>query len=106
MNEDTDLARAKLVDRWFDLTRHIMPALAVARNWPVRLDHCFQRVLLDNAVGGPWRDTIAAPAWREASYAQLKAAVALAEAAIAGEEDLAILNARSLAWRGKSPRCA
>ena len=42
-----------------------------------------------------------APAWRTATEAQLSAAIALGEAAIAGTADLAELNRRSLAWRGK-----
>ena len=100
------MARCALTDRWFALTRDELPALAAARRWPVRFDHCFQRILLDNAVGGVWRDHIAAPAWRNASDAQLAAAIALGEAAAAGEADLAILNARSLAWRGKRPHQA
>ena len=93
--------REKLVEDWFVLTRETMPALAEERGWPVRCDHCFQRILLDNAVGGPWRDCIAAPAYREASDAQLREAIRLGQAAVAGEEDLAALNRRSLEWRGK-----
>lgn len=90
-----------LIAHWFRLTREVMPALAAQRGWPVRLDHCFQRILLDNAVGGPWRSQIAAPAWRNADAAQLTTAIALGEAAVAGKADLAALNRRSLAWRGK-----
>ena len=93
--------REKLVEDWFALTRQTMPALADERGWPVRFDHCFQRILLDNAVGGAWRDHIAAPAWRNASEAQLFEAIRLGKAAVAGEEDLAALNRRSLEWRGK-----
>jgi len=93
--------RETLLERWFDLTRRAMPAAAGERRWPVRLDHCFQRILLDHAVCGPWRDHLAAPAWRHASNEQLARAVALGEAALAGEADLAVLNARSLHWRGK-----
>jgi hypothetical protein len=93
--------RNDLVTRWFALTREEMPAAARERGWPVRLDHCFQRILLDHAVDGPWRETIEAPAWRNASPAQLARAVALGEAALAGEVGLAALNHRSLSWRGK-----
>ncbi|RDC60242.1 Methylated-DNA--[protein]-cysteine S-methyltransferase [Alteripontixanthobacter maritimus] len=95
------MADDKLVESWFVLTRETMPALAREREWPVRFDHCFQRILLDNAVGAKWRDQIASPAYRNASDAQLKRAIALGEAAVADEEDLAELNRRSLAWRGK-----
>ncbi len=76
--------------------------MADARGWPVRNDHCFQRILLDNACGRCWYEAVPArPAYRHASDAVLTQAVALARAAIAGETDLHTLNRRSLAWRGK-----
>ena len=88
--------------RWLALTRETLPALARERGWPVRADHCFQRILLDQACGGRWYDHIAGrPAYRHASDAVLERAVALAEAAVAGELDLHDLNRQSLAWRGK-----
>ena len=39
--------RAALESRWLRLTRVDLPAQADARGWPVSLDHCFQRILLD-----------------------------------------------------------
>lgn len=90
--------------RWLELTRRELPALAGARGWPVRADHCFQRILLDNAFGGVWYDHVhARPAYIHADPAALARAVALGEAAIAGDVDLAELNRRSLDWRGKTP---
>ncbi|MGB3711937.1 MAG: GCN5-related N-acetyltransferase, partial [Erythrobacter sp.] len=62
-------ARKMLEAKWFELTRSMMPAIAKERDWPVRFDHCFQRILLDNACGGPWRDHIEAPAYANASDA-------------------------------------
>ena len=77
-----------------------MPALAGARNWRVRADHCFQRILLDVATGGVWYAAIAGrPAYRAASDAQLGRAVELAEAVLRGDADLTALNDQSLAWR-------
>lgn len=95
------MAEQRIVDRWFALTRERMPALAEERDWPVRLDHCFQRILLDNAVGGHWSEEIPAPAYRNAPDELLERAIALGEAAVAGEEDFGELNDNSLAWRGK-----
>ena len=87
---------------WLTLTRETLPALATKRGWPIRADHCFQRVLLDNAVGGRWYDHIVGrPAYRHADPAVLARAIALGEAVIAGTADLAALNRRSLEWRGK-----
>ncbi len=104
-------AQTAMIDRpaleaeWLALTRETLPALAGPRGWPVRADHCFQRIFLDNAVQGRWYDHIARrPAYRHAPDAVLERAVALARAAAAGEADLAVLNRRSLAWRGKNPK--
>jgi len=89
-----------LESRWLDLTRYRLPRAAPERGWPVRLDHCFQRILLDNAVGGVWYDAILRrPAYRHAPDAVLMAAVDLGEAALAGEADMAALNRASLHWR-------
>ncbi|WP_298812833.1 GCN5-related N-acetyltransferase [uncultured Sphingomonas sp.] len=99
------MTRDALERRWLTLTRETMPALAAARSWPVRSDHCFQRILLDTAVGGVWYDAIPRrPAYRHADAAVLARAIDLGEAVIAGSADLAALNRQSLAWRGKVAR--
>lgn len=95
------MASEEIVTRWFTLTRETMPALAKPRGWPVCYDHCFQRILLDNALGRPWRELLAPPAYRNASEEQLMLAVGLGEAVIAGKECLHRLNRRSLELRGK-----
>jgi hypothetical protein len=95
-SEDRSAAEA----RWLKLTRESLPAVAVTRRWPVEADHCFQRIFLDNACDGVWYDRIPArPAYAHADRALLNRAIALAEAALAGEVDLVVLNRRSLAWR-------
>lgn len=98
--------RAKSGDRarWRDLVGRRLPEAARARrDWPVRLDHCFARILLDHACGGPWRESVAPPAHANLEPDRLAAAVTLGEAVLAGRADLAALNRRSLIWRGKAP---
>lgn len=46
--------RAALEARWLDLTRRVLPGLAVERGWPIRVDHCFQRALLDAVFEDVW----------------------------------------------------
>ncbi|WP_342108344.1 GNAT family N-acetyltransferase [Methylobacterium sp. SI9] len=86
--------------QWRDLVERRLPG-AARPDWPVRLDHCFARILLDNTCGGPWRDQIRPPAYANTPLDQLEVAIALGEAVLAGDADLALLNRRSLAWRGK-----
>lgn len=79
-----------------------LPAAAVAHpEWPIRLDHCFGRVVLDNVCGRPWREVLRPPAWRSMDRRALEAALTLAERIADGREDLGELNRRSLRLRGK-----
>ena len=88
--------------RWLHLTRVELPGHADERGWPLRFDHCFQRVLLDAACGCCWYERIERrPAYRHAPDALLARAVELGEELLAGREDLSALNRQSLAWRGR-----
>ena len=96
--EDAELRRV-----WRDLVGRRLPEAAAARpDWPVRLDHCFARIFLDNACGRPWREVAAPPAWATMPADRLAEAVALGEAVLTGRADLALLNRRSLGLRGKA----
>lgn len=100
---DDHTARVELEARWLSLTRVDLPAVSKARGWPIHLDHCFQRVLLDHACGGQWYDTILKrPAYRHAPEPILRAAVAVGQAALADNVDIAALNRQSMIWRGKA----
>ena len=97
------MRRADREAEWLRLTREVMPALAVERGWPVRLDHCFQRILLDAELGSPWTERLAGrPAYRSVDDATLDRLIALGEAVVAGEADLWALNRASL--HGRRPR--
>jgi len=100
MGEDLEGLRA----RWLRLVREALPAAARSRpDWPIRLDHCFARVILDAVCGRPWREAVRAPAYKHLSAEQLRSAIALGDAIRAGAADLGALNARSLQLRGKLP---
>ena len=96
--------RIVLVERYLHLTRTVMPALArtTKSHWPVRSDHCFQRIVLDTICGGIWYDHIPRPAYRHLGEAGAMRAVDLCEQIISGETDLSLLNRQSLNWRGKT----
>ena len=71
--------------------------------WPVYLNHCFARILLDNAVGQFWRDVITPPAWKNTPPPVLQSAIDLGESILAGDADIWSLNDKSLQMRGKAP---
>ena len=91
--------RAALVERWHLLTREILPAMAREEKWPIRFDHCFMRVCLDDAMGRPWTEVVRRPAIDQMSDAQLAAAVRSAEGIVEHPDTLPILNKRSLERR-------
>lgn len=99
----TQMRTADLVLRYMLLTKEIMPDLARASHthWPVRNDHCFQRIVLDALCGGIWYGHIARPAYKHLTRDQAAQAVQLCEDIISGGADLVRMNNQSLIWRGK-----
>ena len=98
------MTREQWVARWLDLTRRVLPGMAGAARWPIRLDHCFMRVCLDHAIGQPWHERVRRPAIRHLSDEELERAVATAERIAADPDVLPGLNEQSLAWRRASRR--
>jgi len=99
MMEESDAEAAEaLRARWLDVTRRALPQAAKGRpDWPISLDHCFARVLLDNICGQVWYEVLARPAYRYMSADELARAVALGADVLCGRADLA---ERSLRLRG------
>ena len=99
--DDGSADRAALEARYLRLVRVELPALAASRDWPIRLDHCFMRVVLDHVFAAPWPDRLTGrPAYRHLTGDELRRAVALAESIRDGDDDvLRSMNARSLLWR-------
>ena len=98
-----------LQQQWATLFQSTLPALARIKDpaqphWPVRLDHCFARIILDNTVGQgtqQWDRVIERPALRNMSEQQLRDAIELGEKIGTGEVDLVELDRKSLHVRGK-----
>jgi hypothetical protein len=95
--------RARLEERYRQLVRHDLPARYREQGWTLRHDHCFGRVLLDDAVGGCWYDALdrRRTAFVQLTDVQLAGAVALGERLLVEGDPLRELDARSLTWRGK-----
>lgn len=107
-----------LTSRWTTLYTHTLPNLARSKspsqpNWPVHLDHCFARIILDAVIGNststrpdetptPWTAKLTSPAVKNMSAEQLEACIELGEAIAEGRIDLVELDRRSLTVRGKT----
>lgn len=94
--------RQALLGRWQALTRHVLPDMAAVHRWPIRLDHCFMRVCLDDAIGVRWDAVVQRPAVRHLTDAQLARAVAAAERIVEDPDLLHSLNKSSLRMRSRS----
>ena len=93
-----------LIDTYMHLTKKVVPQLALSyeRHWPVREDHCFQRIVLDTICGGVWYEHLGRPAYKHLTKDQAQRAVKLCQDIAEGRANLDQLNQQSLAWRGKS----
>lgn len=94
---------------WKTLYAQTLPAAAKSRSkaqkvWPVSLDHCFARIILDNAVGKdvPWMSKLKSPAYKNMTSSQLEDAISMGTGILEGDLDLDKLNQQSLAIRGKN----
>ena len=92
-----------LVDDYLHLTKEVLPSLArgSGQDWPVREDHCFQRIVLDTICGGVWYEHLDRPAYKNLTPDQAQRAIALCREIAEGRADLCQLNNQSLIWRGK-----
>lgn len=94
-----------LRDRYLELTNRTLPELAKQRSFPVRYNHCFQRIILDNLFGRCWYEALdrqRGPAYKQLTVEQLQQSITLAEAIIErSDQYIHQLNQNSLQWRGK-----
>ena len=69
--------------------------------WPIDLDHCFGRVVLDTLFEDEWYTHVdGRPAYEHLSPAELRDAIEIADRMLeCGRPVVAELNERSLRWR-------
>ena len=92
-----------LISDYIYLTKEVLPSIARSgeRHWPVREDHCFQRIVLDTICSGVWYEQLARPAYKHLTNDQALRAVKLCQDIVEERVDLKQLNQQSLIWRGK-----
>ena len=90
-------------DQYLNLINHQLPALAKQTSMPVRFNHCFARIVLDNLFEDCWYNHLSRkqPAYKQLSEAQLIKAIAIAQSIADYPERIVQLNQNSLGWRGK-----
>ncbi|KAE8453525.1 hypothetical protein EG329_010386 [Mollisiaceae sp. DMI_Dod_QoI] len=98
----------QLQDDWKQMFQHTLPEAATSKSpsqpkWPVHVDHCFARIILDSVVGidVPWMQKIKSPAYKHMSEPQLRDSIELGQKILDGEADLVELDNESLELRGK-----
>ena len=113
--QSSDNTLSTLRSQWTTLYKQTLPQLARSSHpsqphWPVHLDHCFARIILDAVIGNststdtvssPWTERLPSPAVQNMTAQQLEACIELGEAIAAGSADLVKLDQQSLAVRGK-----
>ncbi|KAL8948135.1 MAG: hypothetical protein Q9222_005659, partial [Ikaeria aurantiellina] len=102
-----------LREEWKQMYGKTLTSLAlskspVQKSWPVHVDHCFGRIILDNVIGQdkPWTSKLQSPAVMNMTSEQLRKCIALGSAIANGREDLPALDAKSLELRGKKQKPA
>ena len=103
MAENTDIE--ELRRRYLELVNQELPNLAKQRQFPVRFNHCFARIVLDNLFDRCWYEALdrkQGAAYKQLSGKQLQQAIAIAQAIIDRPDSyIQELNHKSLRWRNK-----
>ena len=89
---------------YLDLVNVQLPAIARVRKFPIRVGHCFGRVLLDHLFSDCWYGHLdqfgKVPAYRQLSEDQLVRAIAMAQAFIDKPNSyIQRINKESKTWR-------
>ncbi|MGF1498256.1 MAG: hypothetical protein ACFB8W_15750 [Elainellaceae cyanobacterium] len=93
-----------LTEQYLDLVNHQLPEAARGGGYPVRFNHCFARIILDNICGCEWYRVIEKPAYKHMTDEQLEQAIALGREFLADPQACAAANQVSLQYRGKDAR--
>ncbi|EDX87003.1 hypothetical protein S7335_4710 [Synechococcus sp. PCC 7335] len=92
-----------LREHYLSLINEQLPNRAKQVSMPVRFNHCFARIVLDNLFEGCWYDSLSRklPAYKQLNEEQLVRAIAIAQQMLTDSKSVTWLNENSLRWRGK-----
>jgi O-6-methylguanine DNA methyltransferase len=100
--------RIKLTRSGIFLSHYLLQKIIVNHSsqpkWPVTVDHCFARIILDHTVGinTVWTSKVKSPAYKNMSKEQLEASIGLGRKILQGKADLVDLDNRSLELRAEN----
>lgn len=91
--------------QYLQLINTDLPQKARHTQMPVRFNHCFARIVLDNLFESCWYNHLSRKeaAYKQLNQQQLERAIALANTILDDPEKAVQLNRNSLSWRGKLP---
>lgn len=94
-----------LQGRYIELTNEVLPKLAHEQHWPVRYNHCFQRIILDTIFKDCWYNHLdrssGVPTCKQLTDSQLQQAIQVSKRMISSLETVEELNRSSLSYRNK-----
>ncbi|MEM9945368.1 MAG: hypothetical protein AAF810_04820 [Cyanobacteria bacterium P01_D01_bin.36] len=102
-NQSSEQHIVELRSQYLSLINDQLPAKATQSKMPVRFNHCFARITLDNVFQDCWYNHLSRkqPAYKQLNESQLKAAIKLAKSMLQDSEMAVLFNQNSLRWRGK-----
>ncbi|MDB9528913.1 hypothetical protein PN498_23170 [Oscillatoria sp. CS-180] len=90
-----------LTEQYLNLVNRQLPAAAQKGGYPVRFNHCFARIILDNICGCEWYQVIEKPAYKNMTEEQLQQAIALGKTFLVDPQACVEANQTSLRYRNK-----
>ena len=91
-----------LQKEYLNLINNVLPELALERDFPIRYNHCFGRVCLDNLFNDCWYNHLQqgkGSAYKQLTIEQLHVVINIAKSITKDKSYLIELNNKSLAWR-------
>lgn len=88
-------------DLYLDYINKKLPEWSKNNPSPVKYNHCFARIVLDNVFNDVWYNHLKKPAYKNIKEKELSKAIAICENILNGKVDIFQMNKNSLKYRSK-----
>lgn len=100
LSNDTELE--ELRKEYLHYINVVLPSISSKnKQYPVQLNHCWARVILDNIFNDKWSNVISKPAYKNLNKVKLLEAINLAKCIVSSTDFSIYLNKKSLQYRNK-----